>query len=212
MLTQPSDRAILTLTGAIDALTGSDVSLDGAGHLHVSSFFLQPALAADLTEVFGRARDAGITTSLDTNWDPAGRWTGVREVLPYTDVFLPNATELAALTGISEPGAAAADLVMAGSMVVVKDGANGAQAWWRGGHCAVPGRWVPGRRVDVVDTVGAGDSFNAGFLAGFLAGLDPARCVEMAVAAGSLSTRAAGGTAAQPDLAELTDHLALVRS
>jgi ribokinase len=202
VLTRPGDRAILTLTGAIGALSGSDVSLDGIRHVHVSSFFLQPTLAAGLAEVFAQARAAGVTTSLDTNWDPAEQWTGVREVLAYTDIFFPNTAELTALTGIDDPPAAAATLIGAGTMVVVKDGATGARAWWRDGHCA-----VPALTVDVVDTIGAGDSFNAGFLAGVLGGHSPARCVEMAVAAGSLSTRAAGGTAAQPDAGELAEHL-----
>jgi sugar/nucleoside kinase (ribokinase family) len=169
--------------------------------------FLQPVLAADLADVFARARAAGVTTSLDTNWDPTGQWTGVREVLAYTDVFLPNTAELAAVTGIGDPETAAATLVAAGTMVVVKDGANGARAWWPGGDCA-----VPGLAVDVVDAIGAGDSFNAGFLAGRLAGLSHERCVEMAVVAGSLSTRAAGGTAAQPEATELTAHLSPARS
>jgi sugar/nucleoside kinase (ribokinase family) len=82
--------------------------------------------------------------------------------------------------------------------VVLKDGANGARAWWPGGEAA-----APGIAVDVVDTTGAGDSFNAGFLSGFLAGQAIPRCLTRAVAAGSLSTRAAGGTAAQASVVEI---------
>jgi sugar/nucleoside kinase (ribokinase family) len=82
------DRAILTHTGAIAALRAADVDFADAAHLHVSGYFLQPALAAALPELFARARAAGLTTSLDTNWDPAGRWEGVLEALAYTDVFL----------------------------------------------------------------------------------------------------------------------------
>ncbi len=111
VLVRPEDRAIMTMTGAIAALRGSDVTFGGVAHVHVSSFFLQPALAADLADVFARARAAGVTTSLDTNWDPAGRWTGVRDVLAHTDYFLPNAAELAAVTGIEDPATAAASLV-----------------------------------------------------------------------------------------------------
>jgi len=193
ILSGPADRAILTLPGAIDSLTAGDVSLDGVAHLHVSSYFLLPRLAAGLPEVFVRARAAGVTTSLDTNWDPAGRWAGVRELLPLTDVFFPNTAELAAL------GVAAPDLAATGTTVVVKEGAAGARAWWPGGGtCA-----VPARPVEVVDTTGAGDSFDAGFLAGFLAGEPVPRCVAMGVVAGSLSTRAAGGTTAQPTMTEL---------
>ncbi|MFU8854393.1 carbohydrate kinase family protein [Micromonospora sp. SL1-18] len=195
------DRTILTLPGAIGALRASDVDLAGVRHLHVASYFLQPRLAAELPDLFARARSLGITTSLDTNWDPAGRWDGVRDVLAYTDVFLPNEVELTAITGIEDARAAATAL---GTTVVLKAGAAGAQAWWPGGSCS-----APGLAVEVVDTTGAGDSFNAGFLAGFLAGQPIERCVAMAATAGSLSTRAAGGTAAQPTLATLlaiVDH------
>lgn len=202
ILSGADDRTILTLTGAIDALTAADVVLDGVSHVHVASFFLQPRLAAGLAEVFARARAAGIGTSLDTNWDPAQRWAGVREVLAHTDVFLPNAAELAAVTGIERVDRAAATLVAGGTTVVLKQGAAGARAWWPGGQCT-----APGLRVEPVDTTGAGDSFNAGFLSGRLAGEPVPRCLRMAAAAGSLSTRAAGGTGAQPDAAELAAAL-----
>lgn len=197
-----SDRAILTLTGAIGALRPADITFNGYAHLHVASYFLQPELAGGLADVFARAQAAGVTTSLDTNWDPAGRWTGVREVLAYTDVFLPNEAELVAVTGIADLSDAAAALVANGTTVALKAGASGAQAWWPGGSCR-----QPGLAVSVVDTTGAGDSFDAGFLAGRLRGLPVERCLAMAVAAGSLSTRAAGGTAAQPDEAELSRSL-----
>lgn len=193
-----ADRAILTLPGAIGALRPADVDFDGVRHLHVSSLFLQPVLAASLADIFAQARAAGVTTSLDTNWDPSGRWRGVRDVLAYTDVFLPNAAELAAVTGIAEPEAAAASLVALGVTVVLKEGAAGARAWWPGGRCA-----APGLAVDVVDTTGAGDSFNAGFLAGHLGGASIEHSLTMATIAGSLSTRGAGGTTTQCTAAEL---------
>lgn len=196
------DRAILTLPGAIGALRPDDVDLTGVRHVHVASYFLQPALASGLAGVFQRAREAGVTTSLDTNWDPAERWAGVRDVLAYTDVFLPNRTELAAITGIGDMDAAARTLTALGVTVVLKDGAAGARAWQADRSCQ-----APSLKVDVVDTTGAGDGFNAGFLAGFLDGAPLERCVAMAAVAGSLSTRAAGGTAAQADRAELDAEL-----
>lgn len=196
------DRAILTLTGAIGALRPSDIIFDGYAHLHVASYFLQPMLASGLADVFARARAAGVGTSLDTNWDPAQRWTGVREVLAYTDLFLPNEAELVAVTGIDDVETAAVELVRGGTTVALKAGAAGGVAWWPGGSCR-----RSGPTVSVVDTTGAGDSFDAGFLAGRLRGLPVPECLAMAVAAGSLSTRAAGGTAAQPTAAELTAAL-----
>jgi ribokinase len=197
------DRAILTLPGAIAGLTPDEIDIDGAAHLHVCSLFLQPALAAGLAPVFARARAAGVTTSLDTNWDPAGGWAAAREILRYTDVFLPNAAELAAITGTGDAASAAAGLLAGGTAVVaLKEGAAGARAWWPGGSAA-----APGLAVTALDTTGAGDSFNAAFLAAWLAGTPVPRCLAVAAAAGSLSTRAAGGTAAQPDPAELAAAL-----
>jgi sugar/nucleoside kinase (ribokinase family) len=200
-LSTEDDRAILTLPGTIPALRPADVTdehLRATRHLHVSSLYLQPDLAAGLAGVFARARTLGVGTSLDTNWDPAERWASIAEILAHTDVFLPNAAELRAITGVPDVDVAAAKLVAGGTTVVMKDGARGARAWWPGGGCA-----APGRPVEVVDTTGAGDSFNAGFLAGRLAGLPVAEAVSWAAAAGSLSTRAAGGTKAQATRTEI---------
>jgi ribokinase len=204
ILSGPGDRAILTLPGTIPALRPADVTdelLASARHVHVASLFLQPDLKAGLPGVFARAHRLGLTTSLDTNWDPSGKWD-VGGILAETDVFLPNAAELLAVTGADTVETAAARLTAAGTTVVLKDGARGGRAWWPGGECAAPG--LP---VDVVDTTGAGDSFNAGFLAARLGGArgkDLPTAVAWAAAAGSLSTRAAGGTAAQAALDEVT--------
>ncbi|GAA3393090.1 carbohydrate kinase family protein [Cryptosporangium minutisporangium] len=195
VLSAPDDRAILTLPGTIPTLSPDDVTdelLRRTRHLHVASVFLQPRLADGLADVLARARAAGIGTSLDTNWDPAERWTGIRDLLAQVDVFLPNTAELLAVTGADDPESAAKSLVTAGTTVVLKDGARGGRAWAVDGECAAP--IVP---VDLVDTTGAGDSFNAGFLAARLAGAPLDEAVAWAAAAGSLSTRAAGGTAAQ---------------
>lgn len=188
VLNEPDDRAMLTLPGTIAALRPEDVTdelLERTRHVHVASLYLQPTLAKGLAEIFERAQAQNVTTSLDTNWDPTERWEWAPEILPYTDVFLPNAAELAAITG--GHGTTETDTI-----VVMKDGARGARAWWPGGECA-----APGRPVEVIDAVGAGDSFNAGFLAAHLAGHPIEQAVAWAAAAGSLSTRAAGGTAAQ---------------
>ncbi|MBU2670406.1 sugar kinase [Actinoplanes bogorensis] len=201
VLSETDDRAMLTLPGTIAALSPADVTaelLARARHVHVSSLYLQPALAAGLAEVFVRAHRGGLTTSLDTNWDPTGEWASITEILEHTDVFLPNAAELLAVTGAATPGEGAAKLIATGATVVMKDGARGARAWWHGGESA-----APGTPVAVVDTTGAGDSFNAGFLAARLSGHDLPEALRWATVAGALSTRAAGGTAAQASPADL---------
>ncbi|MEP7053727.1 MAG: carbohydrate kinase family protein [Actinomycetota bacterium] len=212
VLSGTEDRAILTFPGVIPELRADDVDdalLASVRHLHVSSFFLLPAVAAGAAELFGRAHRLGVSTSLDTNWDPAGQWSGVRDVLRHTDVLLPNIGELLALTGrpVDEPDpirraaaieAAALEIRALGPLLAVKAGALGGIGWGPNGRVSAP--TVP---VDVVDTTGAGDGFVAGFLAATLRGLPFERALEWASAAGSLSTRAAGGTTAQPTVAEL---------
>jgi sugar/nucleoside kinase (ribokinase family) len=208
ILDRGGDRSILTLPGTIPTLRADDVTdalLQQVAHVHVASYFLQPQLAVQLPGLLARARAAGCTTSLDTNWDPAGSWAGVSEVLPLVDVFLPNLAELLALTAATADGdeGRARALHALGPVVAVKAGADGAWAVTADGVVR-----APGLAVDVVDTVGAGDSFDAGFLAAFVRRLPVAECLRWAAAAGSLSTRAAGGTPAQPRLPELRAALA----
>ncbi|MEV6495491.1 sugar kinase, partial [Actinoplanes sp. NPDC051633] len=180
ILSEVDDKAILTLPGTIPALRPGDVTdehLSGVRHLHVASLYLQPQLAHGLAGVFARARSAGLTTSLDTNWDPTQRWDSITEILAHTDVFLPNAAELRAVTGEPDLAVAAGKLLSTGTTVVMKDGARGARAWWPEGSVS-----APGRAVDVVDTTGAGDSFNAGFLAARLSGRSMEESVAWAAA------------------------------
>jgi sugar/nucleoside kinase (ribokinase family) len=207
VLSHPQDRAILTLTGAMAGLEASDVARAaqrfGATHVHVASFFLLPRLAGGLPALFAALRERGITTSLDTNWDPEERWDGVEACLAVVDVLLPNATEviaIAATCGLAHDDAETAALALSarGPIVVVKAGAEG-------GFAAVDGTIVraPGLAVDVVDTTGAGDSFDAGFLAAWTDGAPLADAVRWAAVAGSLSTQGPGGTGAQPTRAEV---------
>ena len=201
VLSRPEDRATLTATGTISDLRGELVDrslLARARHVHVSSYFLQPRLAPDLPELFEAAHAAGATTSIDPNYDPAERWDGgLLEVLARTDVFLPNSVEARAIGGAEDVDIAAEVLAERARVVAVKFGQGGGLAI--SGEERVRSEAIP---AEVVDTTGAGDSFDAGFLAGMLAGWPLARCLALAVACGSLSVRGVGGTAAQPTLAE----------
>ncbi|WP_200824524.1 carbohydrate kinase family protein [Nonomuraea solani] len=213
VLVDGDDRAILTAPGCLDRLAAADVPtglIERAAHVHVSSYFLQPLLAAGLPGLFGKARDAGASTSLDTNDDPSGTWAGLDEVLPFTDVLLPNESEALSIAASlkGSPAAQAGEqtvqdavrtLAARGTLPVVKRGAHGALAFADGEPVE-----APARPATVVDAVGAGDSFNAGLLAALLRGLPLRRSLAVAVACGTLSTRAAGGTAAQPTWEEAT--------
>jgi sugar/nucleoside kinase (ribokinase family) len=200
ILSRGADRAILTYPGAIAKLAAARISddhLQRSRHLHVASYFLQEALQPGLTDLFRRAHAHGLTTSLDINWDPSGRWEGVWEAFSETDLFFLNSAEALALTGKSAVEGALARLAASVPTVAVKLGAEGGMA--RRGEQMVA---VPAISIPVVDTVGAGDSFDAGFVYGYLQDWPLEGCLKLAVACGSLSVRAPGGTGGQPDLEE----------
>ncbi|MEU1946795.1 carbohydrate kinase family protein [Streptomyces sp. NPDC020125] len=209
IVTRDDDRAILTAPGTLAATSGRDVPehlLTSARHVHAASYFLMPGLAADLPDLFDTARAAGATTSLDTNDDPSGRWdrAALAPVLARTDILLPNAAEAHRLAGTDGTSVAAAAELLAHqvSLVAVKNGADGALC--HNGRTLLS---TAGIRVTPQDAVGAGDSFNAGFLAGRLAGRPIAEALDLAAACGALSTRATGGTTAQPTWEEALTHL-----
>jgi sugar/nucleoside kinase (ribokinase family) len=201
VLVEPGDRATLTFRGTIGGLRAEmipDDLLARARHVHTGGWFLQGA-APVLADIQRRARAAGATTSLDPGADPDGTWDGgLAELYPQIDHLMPNAAEALALTGRADVAEAARMLAAGGAgAVVVKCGREGVLA-------VVDGALVtaPALTVEVCDTIGAGDSTNAGWLAGVLNGWPAGRCAALAAACGSLSTRARGGTAGQPTLAE----------
>jgi sugar/nucleoside kinase (ribokinase family) len=208
VISRGEDRAILTAVGAMDALDAAAVTdeiLTSAAHLHVTSPALQPRLRAGLPDLFARARAAGLTTSLDPGWDPAGEWdTALGAALEATDVFFPNAAEACRIAGTGDPDAALEALAARAPTVALKLGAEGAIAADPDGRAraAAPA-------VAPVDTTGAGDSFAAGFLRAGRAGLSLEERLRVAVACGSLSTRALGGVAAQPTWQEATTAAAV---
>jgi sugar/nucleoside kinase (ribokinase family) len=205
ILNQAADRAILTHLGLIPALRAADISdalLCQAQHLHVASYFLQTKLQPDLTALFHRAHSLGLTTSLDTNYDPSEKWIGFEELLSVTDIFFPNRTEALSITQTNHVELAARQLAAKSKIVVIKLGADGAVLQTNDDMIAVQA--IP---VNVVDTIGAGDAFDAGFLYGYLNRWDLGTSLRLGVACGALSIGAAGGTAAQPTLDEALAHL-----
>lgn len=196
-LSTARDRALITYPGAIAELRGADVlssTLAGASHLHVSSYFLQRRLQEDFIDLVARARLGGLTISLDPGYDPSARWdAGLRDLLPLVDVFLPNEVEALALTGADDLESALRELATFGPLVVVKVGARGCMTMEEDDIVEVPS--FP---VAAVDTTGAGDSFDAGFLHAWRAERPLRDCLRWAAACGALSTRALGGTSAQP--------------
>jgi sugar/nucleoside kinase (ribokinase family) len=205
ILNQQADRAILTHLGLIADLQASDIAdalLSRSRHLHVASYFLQTKLQPGLPDLFRRARSLGLTTSLDTNYDPSEKWAGFDELFPVTNVFLPNEKEALSLTGAANVDLAADRLESRVESLAIKLGADGALGASDGARVRVAS--IP---VQVIDTVGAGDSFDAGFMYGYLNEWPLEKSLRLACVCGALSTQQAGGTHGQPTLDEAMKYV-----
>lgn len=192
-------RGALTYPGAMTALSLDDLPWEAirqARHLHLSSYYLQTGLRPDCAALFRRAREAGLSTSFDTNWDPDERWGDeVLDVLDHVDVFLPNDDEARLISGEDDLDRALAVLARRAGTVVVTCGADGVRA-----RCNDRSFSLPAFPAHPVDAVGAGDSFNAGFLLGYIQGQPLEACLRYGLLSGAFSTTAPGGTAAFDDI------------
>ena len=198
ILARPRFRNILTYPGTMFDLCFEDLDLDylaSAGHFHLSSFFLHRALRPRIPELFKKMKAAGLTTSLDTNDDPEDLWgNDCLDVLRHVDAFFPNEREAKRITGENDLHAAVEKLAGIVPLVAVKLGSAGAML--RHGKETIT---IPPLAVEAVDPVGAGDSFDAGFLHQFVRGADLTRCLEFGNLAGAFSTTRPGGTEAFRD-------------
>jgi sugar/nucleoside kinase (ribokinase family) len=198
ILPQRKQRYILTYPGTMFEMSERDLDLSyvfSAKHLHVSSYFLHKALRPRLIDIFRKAKEAGLTTSLDSNDDPEDRWSSeIQLLLKYTDILLPNEREACKLAQVNDVERAAEALSQRVPVLVVKRGSQGAIARVaREKYTAFP------PIVDVADPVGAGDSFDAGFIHQFIRGAKVEDCLKFANIAGALSVTRAGGTEAFRD-------------
>ncbi len=181
-LAEPSDRAILTFLGSITAVPAADLPRDPetlCRHWHIASYFLLTQLRPAWSEFLARVRNCGVTASLDPNWDPEARWEGIESILPLVNVFLPNASEAIAITGESDVLAAARKLAGFGPLVVIKRGEEGALAVHREKVWELDPAECGTGRIDPVDTVGAGDNFDAGFLRSWMFGAEIEECLRL---------------------------------
>jgi sugar/nucleoside kinase (ribokinase family) len=198
VLQHGAQRHMLTYMGTIAELGFEDLDLDylkSSRHFHLSSFYLQHKLRPRVPELFQKLKAAGLTVSLDTNDDPEDAWQGsLTEALRLVDVFLPNEREAKRIAGTDDLEAAISCLSAMVPLVVVKMGNRGARAQCRDRQLVSPS--VP---VDIVDAVGAGDSFNAGFLSQYVAGAELTACLAAGNLAGAFSTMRPGGTEAFRD-------------
>ncbi len=200
-LTYTENRALITYTGIMDDFTVDDADREfiynSSDHIHISSYFLQKSLQGDIESLFISAKERGITISLDPGWDPEDKnWNKLFNLFPIIDILFVNELEQSSIDMIAE--------VISNDVktLVIKLGEKGALAVVRGKKY-----FRPSFKVNVVDTTGAGDSFNAGFLYGRLNGYDIDRCLLLGNACGALSCTGIGGTTMLPTLKGLRDFL-----
>jgi sugar/nucleoside kinase (ribokinase family) len=174
-----------------------------ADHLHIAEF----ATLAEIPHLVTDARHHGLSVSLDPSWDDAlihspdlvARCNGV-------DIFLPNASEARAIAGCADLDTAGQRLAQHFSLVVIKDGGDGARLYQGDETIVLPAAPCPA----VLDTTGAGDAFNAGLLAAWLAGRSPERALAEGIACGTLSVQSIGGAGCRLDprqVAGIADQL-----
>jgi sugar/nucleoside kinase (ribokinase family) len=198
ILPQRRDRYILTYPGTMYAMTERELDLTyvfSAKHLHVSSYYLQKGIRPHLIEIFRKAKEAKITVSLDTNDDPEDRWSAdIQLLLRYLDILFLNEREVCKLAQTDDIERAMEALSQKVSLLVVKRGSRGASL--RTGKEKLTA-FPP--VVDVVDPIGAGDTFDAGFVHQFIRGAKIEDCLKFANIAGALSVTRPGGTEAFRD-------------
>ncbi|WP_165747831.1 carbohydrate kinase family protein [Cellulophaga sp. Z1A5H] len=190
------DRANVTYPGAMEHLSVHEITdtlLLKAKHLHLSSVFLQTLLLKDIEELFQRAKNLGLTTSMDPQWDPLEKWNlDLEKLLPYIDVFMPNTEEFKHLTQTDTIIEGLKKVKSFANTIIIKDGENGAHLWNGKELISKPALL----NDNVVDCIGAGDSFDAGFISEYIKGTNLERCLEIGNVAGALNTTGFGGTSA----------------
>ncbi|HEX4022879.1 MAG TPA: sugar kinase [Acidobacteriaceae bacterium] len=188
-------RRAFTYPGSISKLRFSDLDLEylaSSRHFHLAALFLQDSLRPDAPKLLAAMQKAGLSTSLDTNDDPSDEWNEkILETLKYVDIFLPNEKEVCRIAREDDVERAAQKLAAKIPTVVVKRGDLGAFAVHHGKrYDAAP------ISISPVDAVGAGDSFNAGFLHAWTHGAELEQCLQTGNLCGAFSTTAQGGTRA----------------
>lgn len=197
-------RHMFTYAGTIFQLGFDDLDLDylaESRHLHMPSYYLQRALTSRIPELFANLKSAGLTVSLDPNDDPENTWDRcILDALPFVDVLMPNEREACLIAGKADLDAAIAALRKCVPLVVIKRGAKGASAYTRDSE------WhAPAPPVKIVDAVGAGDSFNAGFLHAWVSERNIEQALAFGNVCGSASTTMGGGTSAFREHARLEE-------
>lgn len=176
-----------------------DDRLFAGNALHIAGALINPGIDGEPTaQIMAEAQARGILTCLDTAFDPTGRWEKVHAALPYLDVFAPGYPEARHIAGLDDPAEIAAWARQRGAKsAIIKLGGEGAYVdgpGWRG--------LIPVLPVPVVDTTGAGESFNGGLLYGLTHGWPLERAARLGAATGALAVTQIGAAAGAGTLSE----------
>lgn len=196
VLNYDMDRAMVTYPGAMTLLSREHIdknALSPYDHVHISSVFLQPQLLKGIVDILSIIRQEGLTISIDPQWDPKEEWNlDLTSILPYLDFFIPNMAEIRNITKKESLDDIYASLGELGHKVIIKNGDQGAVYLENGTIQSQPAYL----NDQVVDCIGAGDSFNAGFVAKFLEGSSISDCIDFGNITGAINTLGSGGTSA----------------
>jgi len=207
VLNYEQDRANVTHCGAMDFFRATSIAsntLSQFNHLHFSSYFLQKAIQKDIVDLFKSAKEKGLSTSLDLQWDPENKWDfPYKDCLPFVDIFLPNESEIILLANEDELEKAINKIGKFANKIVVKRGIKGAVCYEQGKLTSSD----PFLHDCFVDAIGAGDSFNAGFIYKFLDGCTLDEALQFANLAGAINTTESGGTLAFSSLLAFNDKV-----
>ncbi|MDC6366802.1 MULTISPECIES: carbohydrate kinase family protein [Flavobacteriaceae] len=197
------DRANVTFPGAMEHLSANDITnamLLSAKHLHLSSIFLQKSIKSKVVDLFERAKKLGLSTSMDPQWDPLEKWNlDLGKLLPHIDIFLPNKVEFLNITKSESILAGLEKIQQYANVVVIKDGTQGAHLWQEEKRITKPAFL----NESIADCIGAGDSFDAGFIYDFLNGKNLEQCVTTGNIMGAINTTVPGGTTAFTNFEEI---------
>lgn len=197
------DRAMITYPGAMDHLSINEVKkidMTKFDHVHISSIFLQPLIKRDIISILKICKEYGISTSLDPQWDPSEKWDiDLENILPLVDVFLPNEKEFLALTNSKDLQNGVQTLNGNHNLIAIKEGEKGSTLFFKNKPPISKKAYL---NENVVDCIGAGDSFDSGFIHSFIHNQSYEECLERGNIMGAANTTHSGGTSAFKNLEE----------
>jgi sugar/nucleoside kinase (ribokinase family) len=191
------DRSFITYAGSNTELNLQQLDLEAVAlgrHVHLTGY-KGSQNHHEFLKLVQSLKKAGLTLSCDIGWDDTGEWSqGIFEIMKHIDVFFMNETEAQHYSRCTGNNESIRFLARYSDHIVVKLGAEGAMAVKNGNLS-----YQSGYSVKCIDTTGAGDSFNAGYIYGYLTHKEVKDCLIYGNACGAMSVSSYGGSTGTPD-------------